>query len=72
MKLYYVYILLCSDGLTYTGLTNINKTETKAVSPTKENLLNLSFVKSSMMLNKQFTLKRKLKNGVGKRNWLWQ
>lgn len=22
MKLYYVYILLCSDGLTYTGITN--------------------------------------------------
>ena len=22
MKLYYVYILLCSDGLTYTGMTN--------------------------------------------------
>ncbi|PNQ73121.1 hypothetical protein C1T31_09025 [Hanstruepera neustonica] len=22
MKLYYVYILLCSDGLTYTGVTN--------------------------------------------------
>lgn len=22
MKLYYVYILLCNDGLTYTGMTN--------------------------------------------------
>ncbi|MBT8301560.1 MAG: GIY-YIG nuclease family protein [Maribacter sp.] len=22
MKLYYVYILQCSDGLTYTGITN--------------------------------------------------
>ncbi len=22
MKFYYVYILLCSDGLTYTGITN--------------------------------------------------
>lgn len=75
MKFYYVYILLCADGLTYTGFTNnISRRfeehqngRNKTCFTYNRRPLQLFFIRSLTMYIKLFILRRKSKGGAVKR-----
>ncbi|WP_394880096.1 GIY-YIG nuclease family protein [Gaetbulibacter sp. M235] len=75
MKLYYVYIVRCSDNSLYTGITNNierrvyehNVGVLKSTYTYKRRPVILVLVKNFWNLSRLLPLKRLLKNGVRKR-----
>ncbi|WP_378180978.1 GIY-YIG nuclease family protein [Aquimarina sp. SS2-1] len=75
MKLYYVYILQCSDGLTYTGVTNNitrrfeehQKGLNKSCFPYKRRPLKLIFSQEFNDINQAIYFEKKLKKWSSKK-----
>ncbi len=78
MKLYYLYILLCSDGLTYTGITNNpyrrleeHQNGLNRISFTcQRRPLNLIFQQEFNEVDQAILFEKKIKIGVERRKWL--
>ena len=75
MKTYYVYILKCSDGLTYTGITNSiyrrfeehQKGINKNCFTFKRRPLELIFKQEFNDINQAIYFEKKIKNWSGKK-----
>lgn len=76
MKSYYIYILKCSDGLLYTGFTNNisrrfeehQQGRSKSSFTHKRRPVELIFHQEFNDVEQAVFLKRKLKNGVQRKN----